>query len=203
MDSDLEILFDDDELTADYQNAVTAVELDNDNGTEITVSEEDYDFNVDSGDTTLTIDEGVVENADEYDLTIVADNYENIEEDDLEVVEGAVNASQTTVESSSLTIDVGDSETFVITAKDKYGNPVDINSGDISLLHETGGAAVDTEYDWIETVSVDEVHGDSNQVEVTIDAHATNTGSANDIVIEVDSVGVKDDFEITVEDSAE
>ncbi|PSL40233.1 uncharacterized protein DUF1533 [Salsuginibacillus halophilus] len=141
VDSDLEITFNGDELTADYQNAVTAVELDNDNGTEITVSEEDYDFNVDSGDTTLTIDEGVVENADEYDLTIVADNYEDITEDELEVVEGSVSASESSLDDGSY--DGGDEKlTLTATVKDNYGNQItDLTSGEVDSITIDGDDA--------------------------------------------------------------
>ncbi|MBU8905934.1 S-layer homology domain-containing protein [Desertibacillus haloalkaliphilus] len=106
-----------DTLTADFLGAVTAVELEDGDGVVITVSEDDYDLTA----TTLTIDQGVITAADDYTLTITADNYADITQGSLIITEGAVAAS----ESSASSIDGGDgTATIKVTVKDQYGNPV-------------------------------------------------------------------------------
>lgn len=173
---DSDITFDVTDGTEDWADAVTAVSLDDDNGNDIELSIEEDALTV--TENIITIAEGVIEEAGDYDIEVDVTNYVDVTEDNQTVI-GTLDAEQ-----SDWTENVTDDEVDV-TARDVNGNPVtglstdsddwtvnEDDGSDIDVNNVNEDATNNNEYtldvDDIDSDDVDEVIYTAGEEDVTI-----------------------------------
>lgn len=160
-----------------------------------------------NGNATITAKAGM------YGYTVTHEDYDTlvVSVDSLDAIEIAQPSQNITVElkfaqeidvnnssivPSKLEMEPDDFAYTIVTVKDQEadgGNPYDISVGDLSIIQDNGDEL--TDYDWINNVTIDYSYGNDNQAQITIYANQSNTGSANDIVIQVN--GVENDVVLT------
>ncbi len=117
---------------------------------------------------------------------------------------GVPDPEKSEFEPASIEIEPGEVADIHVTVRDAYGAPVPIGTDDddisVSLTAPDGSNPVGY-YNWMSRCAMFYRYGDDHQLRIEIEAHDSNTGSADDLMIWADDVVLTDQYQITVEPS--
>ncbi len=126
------------------------------------------------------------------------------EEFDIVLPAGVPDPEQSEFEPASVEMQTGEVADIYVTVRDAYADPVLVGTGadeHIVALTAPDGSDPVAYYDWLTRYARYYGYGDDHQMRIELEAHESNTGDADDMILRVDEVVLTDEYHMTVKPS--